>query len=240
MEVYRLKAFSPKRVLIPVGARGTTSGLLAIPGRYREGAAVVVAHGAGNDMESPLIASFAEGLADAGYLTLRFNFLYRDRGMKTPDDEKTLVETWQAVHRYITEEAGLPVHTFIAAGKSLGGRIASRMVSAGLLSADRLIFLGYPLHPPQDRGKLRDAHLYTIGIPMLFFAGTRDPLCDLDLLKSVLVRIKAPWKLCTIEGGDHSFQRQGGSFDLSVHDAIVHETILWLQEGQRVMKGKDP
>ncbi|HOD35417.1 MAG TPA: dienelactone hydrolase family protein [Syntrophales bacterium] len=235
-----MKAFSINRVSIPVGARGATSGLLAIPGRYREGMAVVVAHGAGNDMESPLIASFAEGLADAGYLTLRFNFLYRDRGMRIPDDEKTLAETWQAAYRFIKEESGLSVHTFIAAGKSLGGRIASRMASAGLLPADRLIFLGYPLHPPEDRGKLRDAHLYTIKIPMLFFAGTRDPLCDLDLLKSVLDRIRAPWKLCTIEGGDHSFQRQGGPYDPSVHDRIVQETVLWLQERHGGMKGQNP
>ena len=233
-------AFSLKRVTIPVGAKGTTSGLLAIPGRYREGAAVVVAHGAGNDMESALIASFAGGLADAGYLSLRFNFLYRDRGMKTPDDDKTLEETWQAVYHFITEEAGLSVHTFIAAGKSLGGRIASRMVSTGALPADRLIFLGYPLHPPGDREKLRDAHLYNIRIPMLFFAGTRDPLCDMDLLKSVLARIRAPWKLCTIEGGDHSLQRHDGLPDPSVNDMIVHETILWLQERQTAMKGQDP
>jgi hypothetical protein len=30
--------------------------------------------------------------------------------------------------------------------------------------------------------QLRDAHLYGIKIPMLFFAGTRDALCDLKLL----------------------------------------------------------
>ena len=236
----RLKAFSLQRVSIPVGAKGTTSGLLAIPGRYKEGEAVVVAHGAGSDMEAPLIASFAGGLAEAGYLTLRFNFLYRERGLQAPDDEKILSETWQAAYRFITEEMGLPVNALIAAGKSLGGRIASRMVSAGLLPADRLIFLGYPLHPPGDREKLRDVHLYAIRIPMLFFAGTRDPLCDTDLLKTVLSRIRAPWKLCTIEGGDHSFHLHGGSSDPSVHDIIVRETIIWLQERQTASKGQDP
>jgi predicted alpha/beta-hydrolase family hydrolase len=235
-----MKVFSLKKVAIPVGAKGSTSGLLAIPGHYREGTAVVVAHGAGNDMETPLIASFAGGLAEAGYLTLRFNFPYRDRGVKIPDDEKTLGETWQAAYRFITEEAGLPVNFFIAAGKSLGGRIASRMVSAGLLPADRLIFLGYPLHPPGDRAKLRDDHLYAIQIPMLFFAGTRDPFCDVTLLKSVLARVRVPWKLCTIEDGDHSFERQDGLTDPSVYDMIVRETLLWLPERQTAMKGQDP
>jgi uncharacterized protein len=233
-----LKSFSLQKVSIPVGASGTTSGLLAIPGRYGEGAAVVVAHGAVNDMEHPLIASFAGGLAEAGYLTLRFNFLYRERGAKKPDDERVLGETWRAACRFMTEESGLTVTSLIAAGKSLGGRIASRVVSAGLLPADRLIFLGYPLHPPGDRGKLRDAHLYNIRIPMLFFAGTRDPFCDVDVLKSVLNRLKAPWKLCTIEDGDHSFHRHDESPDASVHEMIVRETLLWLQESPAAGKGE--
>ena len=46
---------------------------------------VIVAHGAGNDMETPLLAAFSEGLAAAGYPTLRFNFLYKERGRKAPD-----------------------------------------------------------------------------------------------------------------------------------------------------------
>jgi hypothetical protein len=237
-EVFALKSFSLHKVSFPVGASGTTSGLLAIPGRFRQGAAVVVAHGAGNDMEHPLLASFAGGLAEAGYLTLRFNFLYRERGAKMPDDEGVLGETWRAACRFLTEEAGVTVTSLIAAGKSLGGRIASRVVAAGLLPADRLVFLGYPLHPPGDRGRLRDDHLHDIGIPMLFFAGTRDPFCDTDLLKAVLNRLKAPWKLRTIKDGDHSFDRPDGSSDASVYDLIVRETLLWLQESPAAGDGE--
>ncbi len=37
------------------------------PGKGRErGTGVIVAHGAGNDMEHPLLISFADGLAEAG------------------------------------------------------------------------------------------------------------------------------------------------------------------------------
>ena len=39
----------------------------------------------------------------------------------------------------------------------------------------------------------------------LFSAGTRNSLCDLDLLNKVLDKLNAPWALENIEGGDHLF-----------------------------------
>ncbi len=82
----------------------------------------------------------------------------------------------------------------------------SQMVAEGQLEAGRLIFLGYPLHPPGRKERLRDRHLSAIRIPMHFFAGTRDPLCDLELLRKVLSHLDAPWQLEVIEGADHSFK----------------------------------
>ncbi len=47
----------------------------------------------------------------------------------------------------------------------MGGRIVSQMVAEGQLEAGRLIFLGYPLHPPGRKERLRDRHLSAIRIP---------------------------------------------------------------------------
>ena len=49
------------------------------------------------------------------------------------------------------------------------------MAAAGELPVEKLIFLGYPLHPPGKKEKLRDSHLYSIRAPMLFFAGVWIP-----------------------------------------------------------------
>ena len=113
----------------------------------------------------------------------------------------------------------------------MGGRVASQMVSEGLLSADLLIFLGYPLHPPSKKDKLRDAHLYNIKVPMLFFTGTRDSLCDLDLLKKVLDKLAVPWSLEIIEGGDHSFNvpKYMELTQQEVYDQVLRKTIAWLE-----------
>lgn len=204
------------------------SGIVAIPDRIKDGTGILIAHGAGNDMENPLIAHLADGLSDAGYLTLRFNFPYKEKGKKGPDPYKVLVRTWQAVCRFARERYGLS--TIVAAGKSMGGRVASQAAADGSIQADRLIFFGYPLHPPGKKDKLRDAHLYDLKIPMLFFAGTRDPLCDLVLLEQVLEKVTAPRSLEIIDGGDHSFNTPK-SMNLArrdVYDRMLNATAAWM------------
>ena len=87
---------------------------------------------------------------------------------------------------------------------------------------------GYPLHPPGKKNKLKDAHL--IKVPLLFFEGTRDPLCDLKLLRNVLGRLPVSWQLEIIDGGNHSF-RLPKSVDVKeeiVHERILQKTINWL------------
>ncbi len=119
----------------------------------------------------------------------------------------------------------------MAAGKSLGGRIASQMVSEKKLPVERLIFLGYPLHAPGKKDSVRDGHLYEIPIPMLFFAGTRDQLCDLQLLRQVLSKLIAPWELELIEGGDHSFHvpKSYATDPTEIYELIVCRTVEWLR-----------
>jgi fermentation-respiration switch protein FrsA (DUF1100 family) len=65
---------------------------------------------------------------------------------------------------------------------------------------------------------------------MLFFAGTRDRLCDLAKLKGVLERLKAPRELFTIEGGDHSFHvpKALHRSDEDVFAGITAKAAEWL------------
>ena len=60
-------------------------------------------------------------------------------------------------------------------GKSMGGRIATQVAAAdAALPLAGLVLLGYPLHPPGQPDRLRDAHLPQVARPMLFVQGTRD------------------------------------------------------------------
>jgi hypothetical protein len=192
---------------------------------------VIIAHGAANDMNNSLIVAVADALASAGYTTLRFNFPYKEKGKKSPDTEPTLIRTWQGAVTHLLDNKRFPVDHVVAAGKSMGGRIASQMVAADQMDVEALIFLGYPLHAPGRTNKLRDKHLYWIKKPMLFFTGTRDPLCNMEKLQEVFHRLPGPCDLEIVEGGDHSFKlpkSSSRSVD-SVHRQIVEKCLQWLE-----------
>jgi len=181
--------------------KGEVSGVWSWPGPTRS--AVVVSHGAGGTMESPLLVGFAHGVADAGYASLRFNLPYAEQGRKGPDRAPVLIETFRAATAAARERA--PDRPVFVGGKSLGGRIASMAVAEGM-RADGLIFLGYPLHPPGHPEKLRDEHLSAIRVPMLFIQGTADPFARFDLLTKVTKRLGRWAVVHPVEGGDHSFR----------------------------------
>lgn len=167
------------------------------------GPLLVLAHGAGNDMRTPLFDGIAEGLASGGVATLRFTFPYKEQGRRAPDPERTLRDAWLAAFEHAT---GLSDRVWVG-GKSLGGRIASLVVADGLAAAG-IVFVGYPLHPPGKPERTRDAHLPGIDVPMLFLQGTKDPFARWDLLEPLVKRLRDA-TLHPVEGVDHSFRVRG-------------------------------
>jgi predicted alpha/beta-hydrolase family hydrolase len=219
---------------IQVEQDDVVSGILDVPAGFepQAGTGVIVAHGAGKDMHAPLLEAFCTGLARAGYLAMRFNFLYKERGRKAPDPARRLEAAWKAATNFLCRHERLAPRHILGAGKSMGGRIASQMAAAGELPVEKLIFLGYPLHPPGKKDKLRDSHLYAIRMPLLFFAGTRDPLCDLDLLRGVLNKLETTRDLEVIETGDHSFNvlKSTERDREEVYADIVGRAVSWLEK----------
>lgn len=219
-----------ENVVIPVGAGKQVSGILTTPKDFDGKRGLILAHGAGNDMHQAMLGFLSEALAQAGCLALRFNFLYREEGRNNPDRPAILYQAWEGAYRFLNEHTAYRPSEIFAAGKSMGGRIASQLVAENRLPVKRLIFLGYPLHAAGKPDRLRDEHLYQIGIPMLFIAGTRDPLCVMELLRPVLGRLKSPWKLEIVEAGDHSFHvpKSYGVSQEAVYDRIRAWVLQWL------------
>ena len=89
------------KVVISVGEGKEVSGVLSIPtGPVKKG--LILAHGAGNDMHQPMLVFLAEGLAQAGYLTLRFNFLYKEQGKNWNRDQLCDLELLRGVLSRLT------------------------------------------------------------------------------------------------------------------------------------------
>jgi predicted alpha/beta-hydrolase family hydrolase len=184
--------------------------------------------GAGGDMRSDFMSSITDGLADGGIRVCRFNFAYQERGRKSPDRQSHLEDTYRAVVEAMREEWEGPS---ALGGKSLGGRIASHVVSQGV-PADALVFFGYPLHPPGRPDRLRDEHLYGIRAPMLFIEGTRDPFCPLDRLEQVRARLPVRNEVAVIEDGDHSFKvrRSSGRTTEDAWTEVIGVAVEWLRK----------
>lgn len=185
---------------------------------------MIIANGAGADMHSDFINYFHEELARAGYLTVKFNFLYQEQGRKSPDAAGKLEKTYLAIYNYLVEKEKIPGKNVILGGKSMGGRIATQI--ADRTEATRIVLYGYPLHPPGKTEKLRDAHLYKLKARLLFIQGTRDKLCDPALLQKVLKKIPDA-RLHSIDQGDHSFAvpKRSGIDQQAVFTEVVREVM---------------
>jgi hypothetical protein len=170
---------------------------------------LVLAHGANNDLDFSLLAYLARHLAGTGRASVvRFNFPYVERGVSSPDPRPVLESTFARVYRHVADELAAPGTPIFIGGKSLGGRTAAELVSRhpegeGLVAAG-LIVLGYPLHAMGREDHLWVEPLRHVDVPSLFFVGTRDSLCNPELLRPVLAGLVHPGELYVVEGGDHS------------------------------------
>jgi uncharacterized protein len=175
---------------------------------------LILAHGANNDLDHPLLAAVAKHLAvEADTVVVRFNFPYSERGSGTPDSARTLENTFRRVHDHVVDELAAPGAPVLIGGKSMGGRIAAELLSRGEesegLMVEGLVELGYPLHRPGNKENLFTEPLRKIGVPSLFCIGEHDPFCDVELLRPLLARLLHPGKLYVVPGGDHSLHRAG-------------------------------
>ena len=190
------------------------------PDSWTSRTAIILAHGAGQGMDSPFMSYFHTELARRGFLSVKFNFEYMEAGRRVPDPQPKL----QARYREVVSEVAAqhrPKRVIIG-GKSMGGRVAS-YIAADTPGVSGLLFLGYPLHPPGKPDQLRDHHLYSLKLPMLFISGTKDTFAGQELLEKVVRKIGDNATLVWVEGGDHSLKRRRGEVESlgMAADAIV-------------------
>jgi hypothetical protein len=168
--------------------------------------------------------------AGLGNATLRYQFLYMEKGIKRPDNEALLTSTVRAALAAAREQG--PDLPLFAGGKSMGGRMTSIAAANGSLEGVRgLVFFGFPLHAAGRPGAERGKHLFNVRAPMLFLQGSRDSLADLRLLEPVCKGLGKKAELFVVEGGDHSFHmlKSSGRSDDQVLDEIVSKAAAWMK-----------
>lgn len=207
----------------------SVSALLLAPPDAR--ACYVLAHGAGAGMTHSFMGAVAQGLADRGMATLRYQFPYMERGSRRPDTPRIAHATVRAACAEAAQR--LPGMPLFAGGKSFGGRMTSQAQAASPLPGVRgLVFLGFPLHPAGKPSDERAAHLAEVDVPMLFLQGSRDELASLDLLRPMIQQLGARATLHVFDDADHSFHvpARSGRRDAQVLDEVLDTLAAWIDE----------
>jgi uncharacterized protein len=216
-------------IQITVADTQHVSALLQVPLDARAG--YVMAHGAGAGMMHPFMAAVADGLAERGIATLRYQFLYMEQGSRRPDAPKLA----HAAVRAAILEAGrrLPNIPLFAGGKSFGGRMTSQAQAASPLAGVRgLVFFGFPLHPPGKPSNDRAKHLFEVRIPMLFLQGARDEFAELSLLEPLAAELGDRATLALFQDADHSFHvpARSGRKDSEVRVDLLDTIADWIEK----------
>ena len=220
-----MNSADPRPVTIPVNDAQRVSGLLQEPRQAR--ACYVLAHGAGAGMTHPFMTAIAEGLAERGIATLRYQFPYMEQGSKRPDAPKLAQATVRAA---VLEASRLPLALF-AGGKSFGGRMTSQAQAGAPLAGVRgLAFLGFPLHPAGKPSDARAKHLSDVRVPVLFVQGTRDKLAELPLIEPIVRRLGTSASLHLVQEADHSFHvlARSGRNDRDAMSEVVGTLSDWI------------
>jgi predicted alpha/beta-hydrolase family hydrolase len=179
------------------------------------------APGAGAPSSHPWMQRWKKRLFAIGDVET-FDYSYMQQAQRRPDPLPQLI----AAHRQALADARADsARPVILIGKSMGGRIGCHVALEEPVAG--VVCLSYPLCGGGDPSKLRDKVLRELQTPILFVQGTRDSLCPLDLLKTIIGEMKTQTFLHVVEDGDHSLlvaKRQLKKDDETQED--VDERIL--------------
>jgi len=180
---------------------GRLEGILKEPRLDLRGAALVLhPHPlGGGTMHNKVVFRAAAALNDAGLVTLRVNFRGVGQSTGTHDDGHGERDDVRASIDYLAEH--YRDRDITLCGFSFGARVGLEVGIADDRIA-RLISIGTPVD------KYDFSFLEGCRKPILFVHGEHDEYGDVDRLRELVAKIKAPTELKIIQGAGHFFDDQ--------------------------------
>ncbi len=189
---------------------------------------LIIAHGAGADMNHPFMNSLANGIHEQGIHVITFNFPYKEKGKKLPGSPKEAILALEMVVNFSIDK--FSDTSIFLSGKSYGGRMASHLIAEQPeLNIKAILYYGFPLHAPGKPSLSRADHLVDIHIPQLFFQGTNDSLANFTLIQDVAANQKNA-KVISFQQADHSFKtpKSAAISTSEVFEDLVVQTVNWI------------
>ncbi|HEA18666.1 hypothetical protein LCGC14_2222200 [marine sediment metagenome] len=186
----------------------------------------IFAHGAGAGSDSEFMQQMAQLIAahdiDVGLFDFEYMQIAKQTNKRRPPDRAPKLLDYFA-HILTFTQPNLPL--FIG-GKSMGGRMASMLVSEERVTMSTIsgvLAFGYPFHPPGKPDKLRIDHFGNIACPFMVLQGERDTFGTRDELTQMQLD-KRP-DFVWLADGDHSLKprKRSGFTELgNVQTAAEH------------------
>ncbi len=181
-------------------------------------AGLVLTPGAGAGRDQPALVAVDAAVTARGLAVERVEFPGRTAGRRRPDPPEVCIDVVRTAATGLARRLGVATSAIAIGGRSMGGRMCSMAVGAGLEVA-ALVLISYPLHPAGKPERLRTAHFPALDVPCLFVSGRRDALGAPEELERETAAIPGPVTRVFVDG-DHSLRRR---------DAEVAELVAgWL------------
>jgi uncharacterized protein len=136
---------------------------------------VMLTHGAGGSPDTADVLAVRDAARELGAATALVTQPYRVRGARAPGSAPKQDAAWAELVGLLREETahdGAEL-LLVQCGRSNGARVVCR--TARHAGAVGVIALAFPLHPPGQPGKSREAELRGAGASVLVINGDRDP-----------------------------------------------------------------
>lgn len=187
---------------------------MALTAAARPVGLLVLGHGAGGGVDAPDLRAVALAAAAAGWSVATVEQPWLLAGRRIADPPSRLDAAWSDV----VPRLRLPRRPLVVGGRSAGARVACR--TAGMLQADAVLALAFPLMAPSGRSRLPE--LLSPDVPTLVVQGARDRF-------GVPVPA-AGLRVHVVAGADHAFnlRRQDGRTPEAVLAELAVVVRSWL------------
>jgi predicted alpha/beta-hydrolase family hydrolase len=163
------------------------------------GDALILAHGAGANCESPLLAALAAAFCSSGATVLRCDLPFRQARPKGRPLAQCARRDRAGLNRAVDLLKATVSETVYLGGHAYGGYQASILVASEPSLVNGLMLLSYPLHPPRQPTQLRIAHLAAVRTPALFVQASQDPFGTHQEVSTVLAVMPTETRLMSVE-----------------------------------------
>jgi uncharacterized protein len=165
--------------------------------------ALILTHGAGSNCQAPLLVALANAFSGSGLTVLRCDLPFRQlRPHGPPARGSSERDQLGLIHAVDLMKKEVPGRIFLG-GHSYGGRQASMLAASHPETANALLLLSYPLHPPDRPRQMRTTHFPDLRTPALFVHGVKDGFSTTEEMTEALKLIPARTQLIDVEQAGH-------------------------------------